>query len=130
MFKPWEQLSRNEQLHSEYYDFYKEVHGIRPRWIYAEGGVPAHSEAEMEQMLEALAQTADVVFAEEQQAEQANITKFEATVAKLCSEMNKSRETIVRWMFEGSDVNGDWDYYCWQLGVPYGYFAEFYAKAA
>jgi len=130
MFKTWNGLSRNEQLHCEYYDFYKEVHGIRPRWIYAEGGEPGYPEAEMEQMLESLGREAEQVFAAEAATEQENIAKFEETVAALCKSMNKSRETIVRWMFDGSDSNGDWDYYCFNLGVPYGYFKDFYEKEA
>ena len=31
--KSWEELSRKEQLAATHYDFYKDVHGIRPRWM-------------------------------------------------------------------------------------------------
>lgn len=123
MFKSWEELSRKEQLAAEHYDFYKEVHGIRPRWM----NYDAMSEQDLEQELAALSKTAEVVFAEEAAREQENIAKFEATVTGLCTSMNKDRETIVRWMFDGGDYNGDWDYYCFNLGIPYGYFKEFYA---
>ena len=122
MFKTWEELSRNEQLHSEYYDFYKEVHGFRPRWIWAESGVPAYPEQEMEELLQRLAEEAKVVFAAEEAREQENIAKFEETVAGLCKAMNKDRGTIVRWMLDGADCRGDWDQYCWELGLPFGYF--------
>ena len=128
--KAWNELTRAEQLACEYYDFYKDVHGIRPRWIYTEGGVCAYSEQELEEMLDRLAAEAKEVFAEETRIERENIKKFEQTVAALCESMHKPRKTIVRWMFDGSDSNGDWDYYCWNLGVPYGYFKEFYEEAA
>jgi hypothetical protein len=127
-FKSWDELSRNEKMHCEYYDFYKEVHGIRPRWIYAEGGVPAYDEAEMERMLDSLVEESKRVFAEEAAAELRAIAKFENYVAELCKSLGKDRETIVRWLMDGSDSMGDWDYYCFQLGVPYGYFKEFYSK--
>ena len=107
MFKSWDELSRNEQLHAEFYDFYKEVHGIRPRWIYGEGGVPMYSEQEMDKMLESLGEEAARVSAAEKQEQDENIRKFEETVAALCKSMNKSRDTMVRWMFDGSDSNGD-----------------------
>lgn len=32
-FKSWDELSRKEQLIEIHYDFYKEVYGIRPRWV-------------------------------------------------------------------------------------------------
>ena len=31
--KSWEELSYKEQLAAQHYDFYKDVHGIRPRWM-------------------------------------------------------------------------------------------------
>ena len=55
----WVALPRREQLFSEYSDFYKDVHGIRPRWAYG------WSEVELEEALDRLAEEAEVVFAEE-----------------------------------------------------------------
>lgn len=31
MSTTWEQMSRKEQLAASHYDFYKSVHGVRPR---------------------------------------------------------------------------------------------------
>lgn len=132
MFKPWNELSRNEQLHCEYYDFYKEVHGIRPRWIYNDGGVPANTEAEMEQMFQRLSEEADVVFAAEREAEQADIAKFEQRVEAIRSYLvpTATRATVIGYMFDAGNYNGDWDYMCFELGLPYGYLKDIYAKAA
>ena len=123
MFKSWDELSKNEQLHAEYYDFYKEVHGTRPRWIYDNNSNPVNTEAEMEQMLQRLSEEAKDVFAAEEEAAKVNALKFEETVSSLCENLNKDRDTIVNWMFDGSD--GDWGHYEFSLGVPYGYFNEF-----
>lgn len=122
MFKSWEELSRKEQLASEHYDFYKEVHGIRPRWM----NYDAMSEQDLEEELASLAEEAKRVFAERDAEEQEAIARFEGKVAGLCKEMGKDRETIIRWMWDAQEVNGDWDYWCYNLGVPYGYFKEFY----
>ena len=122
MFKTWEELSRNEQLHSEYYDFYKEVHGIRPRWIWADGGVPAYTEQEMEGMLERLAEQAKVVFAEEEARQQEAIQEFEELVESTMKHGARSREHALRWIAEAEHYNGDWDHICYHYGLPYGYF--------
>ena len=90
-YTTYEEMSYNEQLHAEFYDFYKEVHGIRPRWIYDNGGVPAYPESEMEKMLQALAEEAKDVFAEEKRVEEENVAKFEEQVAALCKSMSKDR---------------------------------------
>jgi len=111
-----------EDLQSTYSDFYKEVYGFRPRnftdeqWNSVEWFKGAIAE---------LTIASKAVFAEEEAREQANIAKFEKTVTDLCFAMGKDRETVVRWMFEGADYRGDWDHYCWELGIPFGYFKEF-----
>ena len=124
MFKTWEELSRNEQLHSEYYDFYKEVHGIRPRWIYAEGGVPGYSEQQMESMLEQLAADAKVVYAEEEAREQEAIAKFKALINETVANGAGDYATAIRWIAEAADVDGDMEHLCWIHGLPFGYFKE------
>ena len=53
----WDNLSRQEQLYSEYSDYFKSVHGIRPRWAYA------YSEAELEEALDSLDAEAEEEFA-------------------------------------------------------------------
>lgn len=124
MFKTWEEMSHNEKLHSEYYDFYKEVHGIRPRWIYAEGGEPGYSEQQMESMLKQLAEDSVAVFAEEERLEQEAIAKFEAQVAEVIESGAGDRETAIRWISQAYDFDGDWDYLCYQLNLPYRYFKD------
>ena len=126
MIKSWDELSRQEQLVAEYWDFYKEVHGFRPRFM----NLTSMSEQELEQELADLQVVAARVFEDEKHAEDMAIKKFETTVSGLCKSMNKDRATMVRWMFEGSNCNGDWDFYCYELGVPYGYFKDFSMKEA
>lgn len=120
------ELTRNEELHGEYYDFYKEVHGIRPRWIYSEQG-PVYTEQEMEQMLKRLAAEAKVVFAQEEAAQKAAVQVFEQRVAEVIASGAKDRETAIRWLFDAEEdqyVAGDPDYYCYLHGLPYGYFKK------
>ena len=50
MLTSWEELSRRDQLAATHYDFYKDVHGIRPRWM----NYDAMSEEDLEKELDLL----------------------------------------------------------------------------
>ena len=110
-----------EDLQSTYSDYYKEVYGFRPRNFSDEQW---NSVDYFKGALAELAERAKVVFAEEERREQENVAKFEKSVSDLCAAIGKDRETIVRWLFDGADCR-DWDQYCWELGIPFGYFKEF-----
>ena len=126
MIKSWDELSTKEQLAANHYDLYKDVHGVRPRWVKYDN----LSEQELTEMIADLTNEYERVAENEKRAEDMAIKKFETTVSGLCKSMNKDRATMVRWMFEGSNCNGDWDFYCYELGVPYGYFKDFSMKEA
>lgn len=110
--------TRKDELVSDYWDFYKEVHGCRPRHI----NFDACSEVELEEMLASLSMVAKEVFAEQEEREKAAIAKFEALVVSTIAAGAKDRETAMRWIMEGSESCGDWDYYAYANGIPYGYF--------
>lgn len=115
-----ETMTRKEELASIYWDFYKEVYGVRPRWIDFE----ACSEEELVQMLDHLDAAAKVEFARQEEAEKAAVVKFEKLVADTMAAGAVRRETALRWIMEGSTCNGDWDFLCWEHGLPYGYFRK------
>ena len=114
---PWEQMSRKDQLAATHYDFYKSVHGVRPRWM----NYDAMTEQELEAEMESLSREADSVFAEEAKQEAEAIVRFEARVSDLISTGAKDRETAIRWIHEAEGSDGDSEYLCFLVGVPYGY---------
>lgn len=120
----WEDLPKVEQLAGEYYDFYKDVHGIRPRWIFNSEGNCVYTEQEMEAMLERLAKEAEVVWAEEKAREEEAVKKFEQHVTNTICMGAKDRATALRWIMEASKADGDWSYFCYLEGLPYNYFKE------
>jgi hypothetical protein len=130
--KTYNELSSKEQLAADHYDFYKEVHGIRPRWMNYE----AMSEQELETELRSLEEEAAVVaFAEEKRKEN-RIAVFEEHVTNTINIGAKDRATALRWIMatyktlyepEGyahifPQVHGDLDYFCYLNGLPYDYF--------
>lgn len=119
MFTPWDQLSRKEQLASTHYDFYKDVHGIRPRWM----NYDAMTEEQLEAELDQLGKEAEVVWAEEKAQEERSIAEFEVRVQTLIDAGANDRATAVRWIDDAYDTNGDMDFLCFHLGLPYGYLS-------
>lgn len=118
--KSWDELSRKEQLAATHYDFYKDVHGVRPRWM----NYDEMSEQELEAELKNLSKQAEVVFAEEHRMQQEAVAKFEVRVADLIASGAKNRETAIRWIDEAEGGENDDEYLCYLLGLPYGYFRK------
>jgi len=96
VMKSWEELSRKEQLAATHYDFYKDVHGVRPRWM----NYDAMTEQELEQELESLSKQAEVVFAEEKKAEEEATANFEQHVTNTICMGAKDRATALRWIMD------------------------------
>lgn len=121
MSTTWEQMSRKEQLAASHYDFYKSVHGVRPRWI----DYDKCSEEELEVMMDQLSAENDIVMAQEAKLQAKAIDEFELRVATLKASGAKSREQAIDWIkqSENAELEDD-DYLCYLLGLPYGYFEK------
>jgi hypothetical protein len=48
--------------------------------------------------------------------------EFEMRVQDLRRSGAKSREMALRWIHEAEETNGDDEYLCYTVGLPYGYF--------
>jgi hypothetical protein len=119
-FKSWDEMSTLEQYACQYWDMYKDAYGMRPRGIDTSGWSEAEFEAEFAS-LEA------VIVREEaarHEAEKAAVAKFEQHVTNTICMGAGNRETALRWIMEASNANGDWEYLCWDLGLPHRYFIE------
>lgn len=118
----WEQMSRKEQLAASHYDFYKSVHGIRPRWINYDDC----SEEELELMMDQLSAENDIVVAQEAEKERKAIDAFEVRVMDLINCLGaKDRNQAIGWIKQSENAEQeDDDYLCYLLGLPYGYFEK------
>jgi len=82
----WLALPRQEQLYSEYSDYYKDVHGIRPRWA------GHYSEAELEDAIKRLEAESAEAFAR-QDAEDKLRRELEGDYGPYCRLVEVSIET-------------------------------------
>ena len=121
MSSTWDQMSHRDQLAAMHYDFYKSVHGVRPRWIDYDNC----TEQELEIMLEQLSAESAVQEAAERKAQAKAIDEFELRVATLVASGAKSRDQAITWIRQSENAEfEDNDYVCFLLGLPYGYFEK------
>jgi hypothetical protein len=119
-FKSWEELSHKEQLECIFWDAYKDAHGFRPRHI----NVSAMTEAELEAELKILSTEIAVQEQERKEAEEKAAHDFEIRVQNLMMAGAKTRKQALRWIHEAEETQGDDEYLCYTLGLPYGYFKK------
>lgn len=114
----WEQMSRKDQLIAMHYDFYKSVHGIRPRWM----NYDEMSEQDIERELDQLEADSIIQQAREAEREKAAIKNFEMHVAVLRAAGAKDRDQAIAWIRQANNAeHEESDYLCYLLGLPYGY---------
>ena len=119
-FTTWEQMSDLEQAQCIYWDMYKDAHGVRPR------GIDTSTWTMQDFQLEFASLEAVIVREEanRQVAEKEAVDKFEQHVTNTICMGARDRETALRWIMDASNANGDWEYLCYDLGLPYHYFRK------
>jgi len=119
--KSWDEMTELEQLACEYSDYYKEAYGFRPR-----NDVSSWTIEDYKEQFEKLSCVCRENEQERNKSEQAAIVSFEALVTKLISENGiKNRADAIRILMntEGAHDN-DKEYFCYCMGLPYGYFTQ------
>ena len=119
-FKSWEEMSVLEQYACTYWDMYKDAYGVRPRGI----DTSTWTESDFEREFVQLGRTIDANYAEQVIAEEQAMIAFEMRVQSLMTSGAKSYEMALRWVHEAEGSNGDEEYLCFLVGLPYGYFRQ------
>ena len=119
-FKSWEEMSELEQAQATYWDMYKDAYGVRPRGVDTSGWSLEYFEAEFKVLGEAINQ--EEIARKESEAEAMH--DFEMRVQGLLMSGAKDREMALRWIHEAEGSNGDDDYLCFLVGLPYRYFIK------
>jgi hypothetical protein len=119
-FKSWEEMSVLEQYACTYWDMYKDAYGVRPRGI----DTSSWTEEEFEAEFVSLSKTIDANYKEQLVAEEAATIDFEMRVQGLMTSGANSYEMALRWIHEAEGSDGDEEYLCFLVGLPYGYFRK------
>jgi hypothetical protein len=115
-----QELTRQEELQSIYWDMYKDAYGVRPRGIDTSNWTEHAFNTEFEYL-------ASVIKMEElarKESESKAIVAFEKRVQDLLAIGAKDRAMALRWIHEAEDTHGDDEYLCYTVGLPYRYFAQ------
>ena len=118
-FKSWEEMSVLEQMACQFWDMYKDAYGVRPR------GVDTSSWSETD-FLKEFGYLNLVIEREEiarKEREERAAHDFEMRVLSLLQSGAKDREMALRWIHEAEGSNGDDEFLCYLVGLPYRYFA-------
>ena len=119
-FKSWEEMSTLEQYACTYWDMYKDAYGVRPRGIDTTGWTEAQFEAEFVLLGESI----DANYKDQLAREEVASHDFEMRVLNLLQTGAKDREMALRWIHEAEGSDGDDEYLCYLLGLPYRYCAK------
>lgn len=115
----WEEMSPIEQAQCIYWDMYKDAYGVRPRGIDT-------TDWSLEQFESEFAVLGRVIEQEEiarKKAEAEAIVAFEDRVLNLMH-TGTNRARVIAWLMDAEGANGDYEYFCFTQGLPYGYFKE------
>lgn len=119
--RTWEELTEVEQLQSIFSDIHKDAYGFRPRWMSTDQRTDATwLKSEIDSCEQELKRVMEREAIEEKEAIQA----FEERVKGVIESGAGDRETAIRWIDQAEDCNGDREYLCYTLRLPYGYFKE------
>ena len=113
-------MTRTEELQSAFSDMYKEANGFRPRHVDTSGWTEEDFFAEFE-FLERTIKANDC---QRKIAEHEAAHAFEQRMLKILACGAKDREMAMRWIHEAEGSNGDDEYLCYLVGVPYGHFRK------
>jgi hypothetical protein len=117
-FKTWEEMTTVEQYACQFWDMYKDAYGVRPRGINTDSWTEADFEAEFV----SLSKTIDANYKQQLEQEARAQHDFEIRMLDLLMSGAKDREMALRWIHEAEGSNGDDEYLCFLLGLPYRYF--------
>jgi hypothetical protein len=118
-FKSWEDMSALEQAQCTYWDMHKDAYGVRPRCIDTSAWTLEDFEAEFV----ILGQAIEREEIARKESEARAIVEFEDRVANLMH-TSTNRDRVIAWLMDAEGANGDFEYFCFTQGLPYGYFRK------
>ena len=113
-----ETMTRREELQSIYWDMYKDAHGFRPRHIRLDLCTEAEMEADLDRLQAIIQDNEHQRVAAEEKAAHA----FEMRILSILACGAKDRAMALRWIHEAEGSNGDDEFLCYLVGLPYRYF--------
>ena len=109
-----------EQMACQFWDMYKDAYGVRPRGI----DTSSWTEADFEMEFASLGAVIEREEIARKEREDSASHEFEMRMLDLLRSGAKDREMALRWVHEAEGSNGDDEFLCYLVGLPYGYFRK------
>jgi hypothetical protein len=116
-YKSWDEYTPLEQAAITWNDMYKDAYNFRPRGVDISDWTLERFRSEMDQLQQVIERSE----AQRLVNEDAAIQDFEQRIAKIIALGAQNRAMALRWIHEAEDTDGDDEYLCYRVGVPYGY---------
>lgn len=116
----WNEMTPLEQAQCMYSDFHKDAYGFRPRGV----DTSTWTLEDFDREFAVFARVCEENRIAQEAAEMAASVRFEQRVEDLLQSGAKDRATALRWIHEAEGTQGDDEYLCFTVGLPYGYFKE------
>ena len=113
-----ETMTRREELQSIYWDMHKDAYGVRPRCIDTSAWTEEEFNTEFDHLVQVIKDNEHQRVAAEEKAAHA----FEMRVQTIMACGAKDRDMALRWIHEAEGSNGDDEFLCYLVGLPYRYF--------
>lgn len=113
-----EEMTRQEELQSIFWDMYKDAYGFRPRGISTHLWDEDKFNREFDFLQNEITRNEQARRAAEEQAAH----QFEMRVQSILACGAKDRAMALRWIHEAEGSNGDDEFLCYLVGLPYRYF--------
>ena len=120
MLKSWDEMSKREQDECILWDAWKDAYGYRPRHF----DIGSMSDEELEIQIAACVREIELSEKARVVAENVASEEVEHNILNLMMAGAKDREMAIRWLHEAHNTEGDDEFLCYQLGLPYGYFKK------
>ena len=118
-FKSWDELTPLEQARETYWDMYKDAYGVRPRGV----DTSTWTLEDFQNEFEYLGSVIEAAELDRKEAEARAVVEFENRVTNLMH-TGTNRERVIAWLMDAESANGDFEYFCYTQGLPYGYFRK------
>lgn len=119
-FPSWEEMSDVEQLHSIWWDAYKDAYGFRPRNL----AVSHFTAEDFQHEITYLSTEIERNEARRREDEKAAAVDFEARIGEMIALGAKTRENALRWIHEADGTDGDDERLAYHNGLPFDYFKK------
>ena len=114
-----DELTLLEQYACEYSDMYKDAYGFRPR-----NDTSNWTEDDFRAEFKHLGEIIDAEYAQTRERQERASHDFEMRIQSLMMAGAKDRDMALRWAHEAEGSDGDDEYLCYLVGLPYGYFKK------